>query len=421
MALTDKLSNIAEAIRTKTETTGKMTLTEMPDKILGIQTSENLDAELTEQQQLISELKTTLEGKAAGGVTINNQDKTITENGTYTADEGYTGLGTVTVDVASSGENRLNALLQNKITEITEADFEGITSVSYGAFNNATSIKKVRIPKSLAAINTGLFTSVEVEDVYAHDLSTWMGIYFASASANPLCGSRSAAYRSASNLYLNNTLLTDLVIPNDITAIKNYSFTNCRSLLSITIPEWVTSVGSRAFAACVNVHTFNFNAVSLPDTSNSNAPFDGIGVNAEELVVNIGKMVEKIPAYFMFGESTTHYPPVRTINFEEGCVCSRIGKTAFSYCFDLETISIPQGVSTIYERVFYNCTSLRKIDFSNHTTVPTLSNANAFQNVPSTCKVIIPDTLYDEWINATNWSSLTVTYVKKSEYVEEGA
>jgi hypothetical protein len=35
-----------------------------------------------------------------GGVEINNQDKTITENGTYTADEGYTGLGTVEVDVS---------------------------------------------------------------------------------------------------------------------------------------------------------------------------------------------------------------------------------------------------------------------------------------------------------------------------------
>lgn len=31
---------------------------------------------------------------------INNQDKTITENGTYTADAGYTGLGEVTVNVS---------------------------------------------------------------------------------------------------------------------------------------------------------------------------------------------------------------------------------------------------------------------------------------------------------------------------------
>ena len=34
---------------------------------------------------------------------INNQDKEITENGTYTADEGYTGLGTVTVNVPQEG------------------------------------------------------------------------------------------------------------------------------------------------------------------------------------------------------------------------------------------------------------------------------------------------------------------------------
>ena len=36
------------------------------------------------------------------GDTINNQNKTITENGTYSADEGYTGLGEVIVNVPTS-------------------------------------------------------------------------------------------------------------------------------------------------------------------------------------------------------------------------------------------------------------------------------------------------------------------------------
>ena len=41
---------------------------------------------------------------SGGGVAIKNQDKTITENGTYKADSGYTGLGTVNVNVpAPSG------------------------------------------------------------------------------------------------------------------------------------------------------------------------------------------------------------------------------------------------------------------------------------------------------------------------------
>ena len=39
-----------------------------------------------------------------GSASINNQDKTITENGVYTADEGYTGLGTVVVEVQNNGE-----------------------------------------------------------------------------------------------------------------------------------------------------------------------------------------------------------------------------------------------------------------------------------------------------------------------------
>lgn len=40
---------------------------------------------------------------AVPGSTINNQDKTITQNGTYTADSGYTGLGTVIVNVPQEG------------------------------------------------------------------------------------------------------------------------------------------------------------------------------------------------------------------------------------------------------------------------------------------------------------------------------
>lgn len=44
-----------------------------------------------------------VEGTAETGTEINNQNKEVTENGTYTADEGYTGLGTVTVNVPQEG------------------------------------------------------------------------------------------------------------------------------------------------------------------------------------------------------------------------------------------------------------------------------------------------------------------------------
>ena len=48
-------------------------------------------------------LTANLTNGGGSGTTIKNQDKQITENGTYTADVGYTGLGTVTVNVPSGG------------------------------------------------------------------------------------------------------------------------------------------------------------------------------------------------------------------------------------------------------------------------------------------------------------------------------
>ena len=47
--------------------------------------------------------KVEIQKPQGGGTTINNQDLDITQNGTYTADEGYTGLGTVDVDVPKGG------------------------------------------------------------------------------------------------------------------------------------------------------------------------------------------------------------------------------------------------------------------------------------------------------------------------------
>lgn len=39
--------------------------------------------------------------EGGGGAPINNQNITITTNGTYTAEQGYTGIGTATVNVPS--------------------------------------------------------------------------------------------------------------------------------------------------------------------------------------------------------------------------------------------------------------------------------------------------------------------------------
>ena len=76
-----------------------------------------------------------------GGTEINNQDITVTENGTYKAEDGYTGLGTVEVNVPTSG----GAEIKNQDINITtngtytaDAGYTGLGTVNVNVPNPST-------------------------------------------------------------------------------------------------------------------------------------------------------------------------------------------------------------------------------------------------------------------------------------------
>jgi len=97
-----------------------------------------------------------------------------------------------------------------------------------------------------------------------------------------------------------------------------------------------------------------------------------------------------------------------------------IGANAFQGCTNLKYIKIPSAVTNIKDSTFSSCSALESIDFSESKTVPVLLNVNAFLNVPTTCEVLVPSDLYDEWIAAENWSELSVDFVKYGEAIGGG-
>ena len=101
---------------------------------------------------------------------------------------------------------------------------------------------------------------------------------------------------------------------------------------------------------------------------------------------------------------------------EIGKNVTSIDNSAFSYCGSLASIVIPQGVTSIDSSVFYNCYGMAFYDFTQHTSVPTLANKTTFSNIPSDCKIVVPDTLYGTWIAATNWNTYTNNIIKASEF-----
>ena len=163
--------------------------------------------------------------------------------------------------------------------------------------------------------------------------------------------------------------LISITIPNSITSIEESTFNTCSSLSSITIPNSVTSIGNSSFYSCSSL-----SSITIPNsvTSIGTAAFNGC-----------------------YSLSPITIPDSVTSILQQ----------AFSRCFSLSSITIPDSVTSIASSVFYTCSSVAFYDFSNHTSVPTLSNINAFKNIAVDCQIRVPASLVDTWKAATNWST----------------
>lgn len=76
------------------------------------------------------------------------------------------------------------------------------------------------------------------------------------------------------NFYVDNKLISHLVIPESVKIIKASSFANFRGLVSITIPSDVMSIGAGAFQNCFSIAEINYNATDCKYIDKS---FGGVG------------------------------------------------------------------------------------------------------------------------------------------------
>lgn len=118
-----------------------------------------------------------------------------------------------------------------------------VTSIGYYAFFGCSSLLSVEFGAGVMSIGDYVFKGCSsLTSVYAESLEGWLGLSFNGFVSNPM--------DYAENLYIDGELLTELVIPDNVTNIGHAAFRNCGSLTSVVISDSVNSIGASAFEGC---------------------------------------------------------------------------------------------------------------------------------------------------------------------------
>ena len=266
-----------------------------------------------------------------------------------------------------------------------------VTTIGHFAFNRCSELTSIAIPSSITLIDKFAFLGCEgLTAVYIDDLSAWMNIDIITSefySFSPLY--------YAYNLYLDGELVTDLVIPDGTTEIKDYVFEGGRCFKSVTIPNSVTFIGKRAFSGCTDLTAVNIS--DLPAWMNINFAtsasnplytptnvYHNLYLNGElvtDLVIPDGTTEIKDYA-FAYGNFKSVTIP--------GSVTS-IGNGAFENCTNLTSIEIPDKVTVIGNTAFYGCSNLSSVTIGESVTSITGMSFYLCDNIKTVyCKPTVP-------------------------------
>ena len=303
---------------------------------------------------------------AKWGVTADKVEAAINAlSGTSPHD--ITVIGAITTDTISAIKTALTNNSNKKIN-LDLSETTGLTSIGQYAFKGCSSLTSMTIPDSVTSIGQQAFQSCSsLESIHITDLTAWMNIKFSSSYANPLS--------NGAKLYLNGSLVTDLVIPDSVTSIGSSAFYSCSSLESVTIPDSVTSIGSSAFYSCSSLES-----VTIPDsvTSIGGAAFSGCS-SLES--VTIPDSVTSIGGSAFYGCSS-----LTSVTIPDSV--TSIGGAAFSGCSSLESVTIPDSVTSIGGSAFSGCSSLESVTIPDSVTS---IGYYAFEGCSSLTSVTIPD------------------------------
>ena len=219
---------------------------------------------------------------------------------------------------------------------------EGVTDIGKYMFVNCISLKDVIIPDTVKNIGHGAFAGCKklMSATIGKGVTSIGGDAFRFCDALENVFIPEGVTSIGTYAFYHCDKLKDITIPDSVTSIGEYTFSNCDSFTQVIIPSGLTNIGNYAFAYC--------NALKNITVDENNAKY----VSVDGVLFNKNKT--KLIQYPVGNLNASYIVP-------DGV--TSIGTYSFVDSANLESMILPNSLTSIEENTFYKSDSLTDVYF----------------------------------------------------------
>ena len=243
----------------------------------------------------------------------------------------------------------------NELKEIVLPD--SLTTIGNKAFSECNSLKKITLNKNIKEIGNNAFynTSYDKAVYFNGNVNDWLNISFNNIYSNP-------CYQS-NEVYFDDKLLDNLVIPENIYSISEYAFSGIDSLKTVVISKKIKEIKKRAFENCYNLKDVKYlgsledwlNISFADEESNPCSNKANLYIN-DELVIYLDLSHASIINNYAFAGCSS----IKSVRMHDDV--KLLDELSFNYCINLKEVYLGRNIEYCnLPDVFKGCTSLTDI------------------------------------------------------------
>ena len=260
-----------------------------------------------------------------------------------------------------------------------------ISSIGNSAFAGCSSLRSITLPSNVKSIGNAAFAncqSLTTADL-PQGITTIGEQTFSNCESLTTISLVSTINEIGDKAFSNCRSLSAIDIPDGVTKIGAEAFYGCKALSEVVIPDGVTELGYQAFYGCGNL-----TAITLPDNISKFGYQAFDGCNIKEITVSaitgdIALLNKRFGANAITAFKGKYASPDGHALIKEGVLCHVVP-------IDIDSYSIPWGITKIGDRAFEGCNKLTRVVLPNSLIEIGL---DAFRECNSLKEVIIPSSV----------------------------